>query len=75
MDLVKMAQSHSYYMIAFYYLKGIEKLDISTDKNIIKHFKTMFRIFCLESLMKDGSALGMNNHLTPVHFRMINELL
>lgn len=70
-----MAVSHSYFMVAFYFFKGIEKLDISTDKNLIRHLWTMFRIYCLHTITKDGHALGISGHLTPAHFRMIHEAL
>lgn len=74
-DLVKMAVSHSYYMTGFYFYKGIEKLDISTDKVLVKHLHTLFRIYCLDTIIKDGHALGISGHLKPEHFRMIHELV
>jgi hypothetical protein len=74
-DLVKMATAHSYYMTAVYFHKGIDRLDISTDKSLVRHLKRALRIYCLDSLLKEGSALALNQHLTPEHFRIMYEVV
>ena len=74
-DLVKMSISHTYFMIAQFFHKGIQSLDATVDKNIIRHMKNMFRIFCLDVILKDGFSLAMAQHLSSKHFRMVSDLL
>lgn len=74
-DLVKMATAHSFYMTAVYFHKAIERLDISTCKVLVKHLKGALRVYCLDALLKEGSALALNQHLTPEHFRMMYEVI
>ena len=35
----------------------------------------MFRIYCYDTLLKDGASLAVSQHLTPDHFNMIQDLL
>ncbi len=71
-----MAQSHSYYMTALYFFNGINQFESQgTCKNLIKHMRVLFRIFCLHSITTQGAALAQSQYLAPEHFRMISELL
>lgn len=75
-DLVKMAQAHSYYMTALYFLNGILALEKSgTDKNLIVHLKGLFRIFALNAITTQGAALAMSQYLSPEQFRQASEAL
>jgi hypothetical protein len=69
-----MSVSHSYYMTGVYFLKGIKHLSNSTDPNLVKHLHSLFRIFCLDTIIKDGHSLAISRHLSPEHYRMIHEL-
>jgi hypothetical protein len=63
-------------MTALYFYNGIQQLEKdSSCKNMVKHMKCLFRIFCLHSLTTQGAALAQSQYLTPEHFRMISELL
>jgi hypothetical protein len=50
-DLIKMAQAHSYYMTGLYFYNGIQQLakDVNCT-NLVSHMKCLLRIFCLHSL-------------------------
>jgi len=63
-------------MTALYFYNGIQQLEKESKcKNLVKHMKCLFRIFCLHSLTTQGAALAQSQYLTPEHFRMITELL
>lgn len=76
LDLIKMAQAHSYYMTALYFLNGIDHAEKEgTCKNLIKHMRVLFKIFCLHSVTNQGAALALSQYLSPEQFRMAHELL
>jgi len=75
-DLIKMAQAHSYYMTGLYFLNGINQLEKDGKcKNLLKHLRVLFRIFALHSVTTQGSALAQSQYLSPEQFRMVHELL
>ena len=36
-------------------------MDVSIDKNILKHLKRMLRITCLDVILKDGSTITVDS--------------
>jgi len=63
-------------MTALYFLNGIHHLEKEgTDKNLIKHLKCLFRIFCLNTITTQGAALAMSQYLSPEQFRQSSEAL
>ena len=75
-DLIKMAQAHSYYMTGLYFLNAINQLEKDGKcKNLLKHLRVLFRIFALHSVTTQGQALAQSQYLSPEQFRMIHELL
>ena len=71
-----MAQAHSFYMTAKFFYEGITNFEAQGNcKNLVKHFKTLFRIFALFHLTKIGAPLALSKYLTPQHFRQIQQQL
>jgi acyl-CoA oxidase len=63
-------------MAGLFFLNGITQIEQEGKcKNIVKHMKTLFRIYALHTLTKQGSALGVSRYLAPEHFRMMSEQL
>jgi hypothetical protein len=76
LDLIKMAQAHSYYMTALYFLNGIHGIEKDgACKNLVKHMKGLFRIFCLNTITTQGAALAASQYLSPEQFRQAAEAL
>jgi hypothetical protein len=75
-DLIKMSQCHAYYMTGLYFLNGINQFESQgTCKNLIKHMRVLFRIFCLHSVTTQGAALAQTQYMSPEQFRIVNDLL
>ena len=71
-----MSQCHAYYMTGLYFLNGINQFESQgTCKNLIKHMRVLFRIFCLHSVTTQGAALAQTQYMSPEQFRMVNDLL
>lgn len=61
-----MSTAHSFYMTALFFYNGISEVEASNGcKNLVVHLKTMFRIFALNTICKQGAALAISNYLTP----------
>lgn len=73
MDIVKMTRNHTLYMIGLYYLQGIERLPYQTDKNIIKHMKTIYRIWLGNTIMKYSDSLLETGFVPPETFSIVSE--
>jgi hypothetical protein len=65
MDICKMTRDHTLYMIGSYYLGGIQKLPFSTDKSLVTHLYTMFRIWAGNSIVNSANELLEHGYCSP----------
>jgi hypothetical protein len=66
---------HSYFIAANYASKGIMKLDVSTDPQIIDHLQRLVKIFCLNIILHKASPLAVSNHLKASHLQNVETVL
>lgn len=74
-ELVQMAQMHSYFIAANCAIKGVGKLRVDIDSQIGTHLNTLIRIFCYNTLLTKAAPLAVTHYLKPGHFQTINSLL
>ena len=70
-DLIRMANQHSYFMAANFALRGILNLGVDYDQNTVAHLKRMLRLFCLNALLKQSAPLAITQYFKPFHFKQI----
>jgi len=64
MDLVRMANQHSYYMAVKFALQQIKNLSVEIQKETVGQLNSMLRLFCLSTILKQCAPLATTQFLT-----------
>jgi len=74
-DCMQVSELHTFFMIAYYFKRHIDKIGVHMCRQMVKHLNVLFTIFAIDTIIKKGSNLMTSKLLTSRQLVWLEEIL